>query len=180
MPTAHPQIAIHSPGKKPIAAKKTGGATAKPRIQRRHISHGAVAAPDEWTQLSGLIRQLDAVARHNFVSRGVSTKVLYTLLDSFEKTSRPDVFSVLGFSSKTASRRKNMAMSLPASDATVSLIEIKSLAETVFGSSALAEEWLNKPALALDHHKPMELIATRPGAELVREHLIRLDYGVAV
>ncbi len=155
------------------SANKTG-------IQRRSSPAEASTALDEWLVLAGQIRKLDPVARHNLVSQGVSTKVLYTLLDSFEKTSRPDVFSVLGFSSKTASRRKNMAMSLPASDATVSLIEIKSLAETVFGSSALAEEWLNKPALALDHHKPMELIATRPCAELVREHLIRLDYGVAV
>ena len=149
-------------------------------VQRRRSPAQPSAAPDEWLALAGQIRKLGPVARHNFVSQGVSTKVLYTLLDSFKKTSRPDVFSVLGFSSKTASRRKDTAMSLPASDATVSLIEIKSLAETVFGSSALAEDWLNKPALALDHHKPMELIATRPGAELVREHLIRLDYGVTV
>ncbi len=180
MPTALPQLSAHSLGKKPISAKKASLTSARLRSQRLNISKGVLATPDEWTQLSGQIRKLDAVARHNFVSQGVSTKVLYTLLDSFEKTSRPEIFSVLGFSSKTASRRKNSSMSLPASDATVSMIEIKALAETVFGNSALAEEWLNKPALALDHHKPMELIATRPGAELVREHLIRLDYGVAV
>lgn len=176
MPTAQNTLRASELSKKPLRMPSSD----KAGIQRRRMPAKAPAAPAEWLELAGQIHKMDPVARHNFVSQGVSTKVLYTLLDSFEKTSRPDVFSVLGFSSKTASRRKDTAMSLPASDATVSLIEIKSLAETVFGSSALAEEWLNKPAIALDHHKPMELIATRPGAELVREHLIRLDYGVAV
>ena len=68
----------------------------------------------------------------------------------------------------------------PISPAPASLIEIESLAESVLGSRAEAQDWLNKPALALDGFKPMVLIATPSGAELVKQHLIRLDYGVTV
>ncbi|CAN5462591.1 hypothetical protein BH10PSE16_BH10PSE16_03980 [soil metagenome] len=134
----------------------------------------------EWAELGAYVSTLNPVSRHTLVSQGVSTKMLYTLLDSFERTSKPEIFAVVGFSSKTANRRKDTAMSLPVSDATLSLIEIKSLAESVLGSSAEAEEWLNKPALALDGYKPIALIATRAGAELVKDLLIRLDYGVSV
>lgn len=134
----------------------------------------------QWPQLGIYVSSLNPVSRHTLVSQGVSTKMLYTLLDSFKRISKPEIFAVVGFSSKTASRRKDTAMSLPVSDATLSLIEIKSLAESVLGSSAEAEEWLDKPALALDGYKPMALIATRAGAELVKDLLVRLDYGVSV
>lgn len=134
----------------------------------------------QWPELGIYVSSLNPVSRHTLVSQGVSTKMLYTLLDSFKSISKPEIYAVVGFSSKTASRRKDTAMSLPVSDATLSLIEIKSLAESVLGSSAEAEQWLDKPALALDGYKPMALIATRAGAELVKDLLVRLDYGVSV
>lgn len=70
--------------------------------------------------------------------------------------------------------------SQPLSEEVVTLIEIKSLAEAVFGSCAGAEDWLNKPAIALEGHKPIELVSTRSGAALVKELLIRLDFSVTV
>jgi putative toxin-antitoxin system antitoxin component (TIGR02293 family) len=60
------------------------------------------------------------------------------------------------------------------------LIEIRSLAETVLGNAADAEEWLNKPAIALDGIRPLDLLMTRTGAVLVKDLLIRLDHCVTV
>ena len=174
MPTTH--ITSSSTGNNPAIAHKAA--------RKSMPAMTAGAEPDlslaGWVELGNRVRTLTPVSRHTLVSKGVSTKVLYTLLDSFERIGKPEIYAIVGFSSKTANRRKDTAMSLPVSDATVSLIEIKSLAESVLGSSAEAEDWLNKPALALDGYKPMELIATRSGAELVKELLIRLDYGVTV
>jgi len=48
----------------------------------------------------------------------------------------------------------------------------------VFGSSVAAEDFLQKPAMALDRHRPIDLLSTPVGAELVEGHLLRLDYGV--
>ena len=41
--------------------------------------------------------------------------MLYTLLDYFKRISKPEIFVVVGFSSKTANWRKDTAMSLPVS-----------------------------------------------------------------
>lgn len=174
MPTLHHlasgKTALPAPSRRPAGSR----ASATP------IAAKPVASMAQWAELGSYVSTLNPVSRHTLVSKGVSTKMLYTLLDSFERISKSEIFAVVGFSSKTANRRKDAAMSLPVSDATLSLIEIKSLAESVLGSSAEAEEWLNKPALALDGYKPMALIATRAGAELVKDLLIRLDYGVSV
>ena len=58
--------------------------------------------------------------------------------------------------------------------------EIKSLAETVFGNTDDADEWLNKPAVALNGRSPVDLLTTRSGAVLVKDLLIRLEYCVYV
>jgi len=85
---------------------------------------------------------------------------------------------VIGISEKTAGRRKHEMLPREAADATLALIEITSLAERVLGSHAEAEQWLVTPALGLDGRKPIELIATRAGAEMVKAHLVRIDHGV--
>lgn len=169
MPTSHHLISSKAGPSRRLAGSRASATSARVKPSMA-----------EWAELGAYVLTLNPVSRHTLVSQGVSTKMLYTLLDSFERTSKPEIFAVVGFSSKTANRRKDAAMSLPVSDATLSLIEIKSLAESVLGGSAEAEEWLNKPALALDGYKPMALIATRAGAELVKDLLIRLDYGVSV
>ena len=43
---------------------------------------------------------------------------------------------------------------------------------------AEAEQWLVTPALGLDGRKPIDLMSTRAGGEMVKAHLTRMDYGV--
>jgi putative toxin-antitoxin system antitoxin component (TIGR02293 family) len=74
--------------------------------------------------------------------------------------------------------RKSETLPPEAADATLSLIEITTLAESVLGSLEDAEQWLVTPAIGLDGRKPIDLISTRAGAEMVKTHLIRMDYGV--
>jgi putative toxin-antitoxin system antitoxin component (TIGR02293 family) len=56
--------------------------------------------------------------------------------------------------------------------------EILAKATGVFGSQAEAEQWLDRPAIGLDQHRPIDLLTTQAGLELVEEHLARLEYGV--
>lgn len=56
--------------------------------------------------------------------------------------------------------------------------DIDGLAIHVLGSVVLAQEWLAKPALALDGRIPRDLLNSVSGTKLVRELLLRIEYGV--
>jgi putative toxin-antitoxin system antitoxin component (TIGR02293 family) len=55
---------------------------------------------------------------------------------------------------------------------------IKRDAARVFGNnSAMAWEWFVSPAITLDNKSPMDL-ASAGNLQLVRDYLVRLEYGV--
>jgi len=56
--------------------------------------------------------------------------------------------------------------------------QILKAAEQVFENRPLAENWLTKPALGLDHRAPCSLLVNQLGYEHVRDLLIQLEYGV--
>lgn len=41
-----------------------------------------------------------------------------------------------------------------------------------------AEQWLERPAIGLDQRRPIDLLGTPAGVELVEDYLERLEYGV--
>jgi putative toxin-antitoxin system antitoxin component (TIGR02293 family) len=58
--------------------------------------------------------------------------------------------------------------------------EILAKAASVLGSQQAAESWLERPATGLDQRRPIDLLATPAGIELVEEFLERMEYGVYV
>jgi putative toxin-antitoxin system antitoxin component (TIGR02293 family) len=58
------------------------------------------------------------------------------------------------------------------------LAEIFSKASAVLGSLRAAETWMQQPALGLEGHRPLDLLATLKGTELVEQLLDRMEYGV--
>lgn len=58
------------------------------------------------------------------------------------------------------------------------LAETLSQATALFGSRDAAERWLARPAMGLDGERPIALMRTLQGAELVTEFLGRLEHGV--
>lgn len=56
--------------------------------------------------------------------------------------------------------------------------EILTRATDVFGSQHAAEQWLESPVMGLEQRKPMDLLSTPAGVEVVEQHLTRLEYGV--
>ncbi|MGY4335017.1 putative toxin-antitoxin system antitoxin component (TIGR02293 family) [Bradyrhizobium sp. LB7.2] len=48
----------------------------------------------------------------------------------------------------------------------------------MFGSQEEAEQWLERPDIGLDQRRPIDLLATPAGIELVKQYLTRLAYGV--
>jgi len=58
--------------------------------------------------------------------------------------------------------------------------EILARATAVLGSQEEAERWLERPAVGLEQRRPIDLLATQAGVELVEEFLQRLEWGVYV
>ncbi|OLP52946.1 antitoxin [Rhizobium rhizosphaerae] len=87
----------------------------------------------------------------------------------------------VGMSLRTWQRRRDTPskpLSREQSGRTWKFAEILSRATDVFGSLAEAEQWLERPATGLDQRRPIDLLATPAGVELVEDHLTRLEFGV--
>ncbi len=87
----------------------------------------------------------------------------------------------VGMSLRTYQRRRGgpaKALNSEQSGRAWKFAEVLSRATTVFGSQAEAEHWLERPAVGLDQRKPIDLLATPAGVEMVEDHLTRLEYGV--
>ena len=87
----------------------------------------------------------------------------------------------VGISLRTYQRRKDAPdkpLSPEQSGRTWKFAEILGRATDLFGSQEEAEQWLERPAMALDERRPIELLSTPAGVETVEEHLSRLEYGV--
>ena len=56
--------------------------------------------------------------------------------------------------------------------------ELMSKAEDVLGTGERAVEWMLEPAMALEQRRPIELLTTSVGAQLVDDVIERMRYGV--
>jgi putative toxin-antitoxin system antitoxin component (TIGR02293 family) len=56
--------------------------------------------------------------------------------------------------------------------------EVLALATDVLGSQDAAERWLSEPAIGLNQRRPIDLLPTPSGTELVETLLRRIDFGV--
>ncbi|WP_241653182.1 type II RES/Xre toxin-antitoxin system antitoxin [Pseudomonas alkylphenolica] len=104
------------------------------------------------------------------------------LVESVETFKRHNVLAkIVGLSERTLARRmknKDEALSPEQSARALYYAEVLEKAQEVFGTRALAEEWMTRPALGLDGESPIDLLSNPVGYELVTDFLNRLDYGV--
>lgn len=87
----------------------------------------------------------------------------------------------VGISLRTYQRRRDAPdkpLSPEQSGRTWKFAEILGRAIALFGSRAEAEGWLERPAMALERRRPIDLLSTPAGVEAVEDHLTRLEYGV--
>lgn len=93
------------------------------------------------------------------------------------------VWPALGMSQRTVQRfeaNKEKPLSSEQSSRAWKFAEILARATPVFGSREAAEKWLSEPARALEGKKPIELLSTQPGTQLVEDLLQQIDHGVYV
>ncbi|MBY3172865.1 MULTISPECIES: type II RES/Xre toxin-antitoxin system antitoxin [Rhizobium] len=103
----------------------------------------------------------------------VGTLVVLGKNESLEKA--------VGMSLRTWQRRKDTPskpLSQEQSGRAWKFAEILTKATDIFGSQAEAEQWLERPAVGLEQRRPIDLLGTPAGVELVEDHLDRMEYGV--
>lgn len=118
---------------------------------------------------------------HDLATKGVAVGSVRTLLGSFEVIDEGDLLAVLGVSQRTLERRASSVqgtLDANSSDRALRLAAVTDRAIAVVGSRVAAERWLSSPALGLNGRKPLELLQTSEGTELVKVLLTRMDYGV--
>ncbi|WP_280552551.1 antitoxin Xre/MbcA/ParS toxin-binding domain-containing protein [Halomonas sp. 25-S5] len=118
---------------------------------------------------------------HEMIEKGLpSQDIIYFVESLTTHYNKEMTLKVIGISERTLYRRvKNPApLTAEQSSRTWRLAKILTKAEDVFGDREEAQRWMNTPAMGLEGRKPIDLITTQVGYELVDDFLTRMDYGV--
>ena len=119
---------------------------------------------------------------HDLILRGLPTASVTFLISHVVAISKDEVFEKgIGMSPRTLQRRTEVAtkrLSPEQSGRAWKFAAILAKATEVFGSREAAERWLERPAIGLDRKRPIDLLTTNAGAEMVEKFLGRLEYGV--
>jgi putative toxin-antitoxin system antitoxin component (TIGR02293 family) len=119
---------------------------------------------------------------HEMLVRGLPGKALAHLVENFIVLHWDAALAnAIGMSLRTYQRHisaRTKFLSQEQSGRTWKLAEILAKATDVFGTRQEAEQWLERPAIGLNQRRPIDLLATPAGVELVESFLDRLDYGV--
>lgn len=118
---------------------------------------------------------------HAAIVHGIPYSALFFLTDNITILSEADVAHVVGVSTRTLRRQKDApkkAMPTDLASRTWLFAETLAKATEVFGGRAQAEGWMSREAMGLNGARPIDLLTTVQGAELVNEFLGRLEHGV--
>ena len=118
---------------------------------------------------------------HELVLRGIPAEAMTKLMAGVLSLSSTVLLATIGISERSFARRKaapKTRLPVDESERLWRFAEVLGHATRVFGSQAEAEHWLDRPAIGLDHRKPIDLLRTHPGTHLVSEYLTRIEHGV--
>lgn len=124
-----------------------------------------------------------ALDAHEVILSGFPGNALVHLASNVALIQRPESFEkATGISLRTFQRRKKEAtpkrLSQEQSGRAWKFAEIVSKATGILGSQEEAERFLERPAIGLDQRRPIDLLSTPAGVELIEDHLERIRYGV--
>jgi putative toxin-antitoxin system antitoxin component (TIGR02293 family) len=161
------------------------------RIERMSFSEPMIVSVEvtRTVELLGGQRTLHRLVRsrleaHDLLRDGLPGHALKHLVNYVTILRAPHHGSLeraVGISLRTYQRRKDALdkpLSLEQSGRTWKFAEILGRTTELFGSQAEAEDWLQRPAMALEQREPIDLLSTPAGVECIEDHLTRLEYGV--
>jgi putative toxin-antitoxin system antitoxin component (TIGR02293 family) len=162
--------------------------TTMPRfIEREKQNAGSAELQNVVSLLGGaqiLRRRVNSpLDTHELLLQGLPEKALSHLVSGLTVIKWASLEKAVGMSLRTYQRRKEAPekpLSQEQSERTWKFAEILAKASAVIGSQEDAEHWLKSPAIGLNQERPIDLLATRAGAEMVESFLKQLEYGVYV
>ncbi len=90
-----------------------------------------------------------------------------------------DLFAILGISAETWQLYADeQLMSKEVGEKALQLIWLYKEGEDVFGNPEKFQHWMNTSNLLFQGKKPIELLDTRIGFQVIQDELTRIDYGV--
>jgi putative toxin-antitoxin system antitoxin component (TIGR02293 family) len=118
---------------------------------------------------------------HSAIVQGVPYASLLYMINEMTCVVEEDVAKVLGVSTRTLRRQaETPEKQMPADLASKAWLFAETLAKAteIVGGKEAAEQWMTRPAVGLSGQRPIDLLQTVQGAELVNDFLTRLEYGV--
>jgi putative toxin-antitoxin system antitoxin component (TIGR02293 family) len=126
----------------------------------------------------------DPIEAHEMLLGGLPANAVTHLVGKLQVMREPaSLEKALGMSLRTFQRRKESSakpLNAEQSGRTWKFAEILARATAVFGSQEEAERWLERPATGLNQHRPIDLLVTPAGVELVETFLQQIHYGAYV
>jgi putative toxin-antitoxin system antitoxin component (TIGR02293 family) len=123
----------------------------------------------------------DPLAAHEMLERRLPNTAVMHLLEGTSTLAQKSIENAIGMSLRTRQRREKNPTELLSQDQTGrtwKFAEILTKAISAFGSRTAAEQWLAQPATGLDQRRPIDLLTTPAGVELVENFLGRIEYSV--
>lgn len=120
---------------------------------------------------------------HERIVKGFPRHTIIHLVEGLRILKLDESFRALNVSSRTwqrikADKQQSAPLDADQSARVWNLAEVLTKAEEVLGSREDAEQWLATPAIGLDSRRPIDLMTTAQGAELVKTLLDQMAYGV--
>ena len=157
-------------------------------VYNRHVTRPAFKTPaeknissslQEAARVLGLKRvpanqlELADMARKGFPSATLSA------LSGTLGWTRAALIEQLGIAPRTAARRltRREPLSTTESERVLRLARVLTRAIEVFESQGAAKQWLQQPSTALGERRPIDLLATDIGTEIVLNELGKIDHG---
>lgn len=118
---------------------------------------------------------------HEAIESGIPGGALIHMVAQVKAMKPADVLQAVGVSVRTIQRRAGSPrrpLSQEQSGRAWKFAEVLTRASEVFGSQTAAERWLSEPAMALDRRRPVDLLSSPVGVEIVEQLLGRIEHGV--
>jgi putative toxin-antitoxin system antitoxin component (TIGR02293 family) len=118
---------------------------------------------------------------HDRIEEGFPRILMIHLVDGLSVLRPDESFRALNVSARTWHRIKaepGARLDKDHSSRVWNLAEVLAKAQEVLGSREDAEQWLAAPAVGLNSRRPIDLLATPQGTELVKTLLNQMAHGV--
>jgi len=119
------------------------------------------------------------IAVHEALHAGLPRRALFRAIPAAIPV--PSLLPVFGISLRTFMRLKtepDKLLDAELSGRVWQFAELFAKAEDVLGSQERAVDWMMAPAMALENRRPIDLLTTPVGAQLVDDVIERMRYGV--